>query len=237
MLVLAPIAAHAGKHVMCNYSSRRSRGGCRAELWASLLAGSSADNVRLLVCKGGQVMPEFMAACEITSMLQWMVILFVLAYAMFCWHDDASTRWLHAKVMDRQMLHRSDSKSPVSWMTRVWELDGGNSLWVVVIISELNSVSNFPSSTHNFLVEVLVACSLRRAARRTAWYSLESDSLPPIASRSYFNGCGQAPLDASAPLIFVRCTCNTPLVISYPGLVPRHHLSMRIVDFVSTNVL
>ena len=57
--------------------------------------------------------------------------------------NRAEIRWLYAKVMDRQVLHRSDehrSQSPVSLMTRVWELDGGNSLWVAVIIFELKIV-------------------------------------------------------------------------------------------------
>ena len=164
---------------------------CRHHCWPDLMW-----TVRLLVCNNCLAMLEFMVTFDlIWNWLMRCLVGMTLRIDKFC--NCQTNIAANLQCLGRHVLG-----------ARWWTCFCGCYNFELKII-------NLSAVAHNFLVEVLVACPLRRAARRTYWCSLESESLPPIAFRSYFSGW-QVPLCVWTPLIFVRCTCSTPLVIS-PG--------------------
>jgi len=61
MVVVAPVSSHQDTGELCNFSSWRARGWCRAELVCSVLA---RHHIHALVCTGGKSTPFLMHPCE-----------------------------------------------------------------------------------------------------------------------------------------------------------------------------
>lgn len=65
ILILTPLATHQDRGDLCDYASWRSRGWCRMELWAALLARGGST---VMICKGAEATPEFIAPYDALSL-------------------------------------------------------------------------------------------------------------------------------------------------------------------------